>query len=150
MNDMDNSQNIEKHEGCAGGACSAADTSNKVEKIAENGSQGRRAYAPAVDIVDGKDATTLVLDLPGVDEKDVDITIEKSILTLRASQKDSAFSDHNLAYSEYGTGDYQRSFALSDEVDRENIKATLKDGVLKLRLPKSQPVSKKITVGASS
>lgn len=149
MNDMDNTRELEKHEGCSGGACSAADSSNKVEKVAE-GSQERRAYAPAVDIVDGNDATTLVLDLPGVDEKDVDITIEKSILTLRATQKDSSFTEHNLAYSEYGTGDYQRSFALSDEVDRDNIKATLKDGVLKLRLPKSQPVSKKITVGASS
>lgn len=121
-----------------------------MEKVEEGGTRERRAYAPAVDIVDGKEATTLVLDLPGVDEKDVDITIEKNILTLRASQKDSEVSDHSLAYSEYGTGDYQRSFALSDEVNRDGISATLQDGVLKLRLPKSEPVSKKITVGASS
>lgn len=149
MNNTENTQAVEKQESCSGG-CAATDSVNKMEKIGENGAQERRAYAPAVDIVDDKDATTLVLDLPGVDEKDVDITIEKSILTLRASQKDSAFADHRLAYSEYGTGDYQRSFALSDEVDRDHISATLKDGVLKLRLPKSAPVSKKISVGASS
>lgn len=149
MNDMENTQDQEKHDTCTG-ACAAADSSNKVEKVGEGETRERRAYAPAVDIVDGKDATTLVLDLPGVEEKDVDITIEKNILTLRASQKDSEVSDHNLAYSEYGTGDYQRSFALSDEISRDEISATLRDGVLKLRLPKSAPVSKKITVGASS
>lgn len=149
MNDMDKTQDQQNHENCTG-ACAAADGSNKVEKVEEGGTRERRAYAPAVDIVDGKEATTLVLDLPGVDEKDVDITIEKNILTLRASQKDSEVSDHSLAYSEYGTGDYQRSFALSDEVNRDGISATLQDGVLKLRLPKSEPVSKKITVGASS
>ena len=53
----------------------------------------------------------------------------------------------NIAYAEYEEGDYQRSFRLSDEIDRDKIEAVVSDGVLRLRLPKSQEARvKKISV----
>ena len=55
--------------------------------------------------------------------------------------------DHKLVFSEYEVGDYERAFTLSDEIDREKIKATVKQGVLRLELPKAEKVKpKKITI----
>jgi len=87
--------------------------------------------------------------MPGVDEKSVDINLEKNILSIYGKVDLSTPDDVRLVYSEYGIGDYQRSFTLSGEIDKDKIKATLKNGVLKLILPKAEPLkAKKITVEA--
>lgn len=115
----------------------------EVERQADPG----RAYMPAVDIIDNEKDTLLVLDMPGVEDSGVDLTLEKNILTIHAKPVDIDTAGKELVYSEYGIGDYRRSFSLSEEVDRENITASLKDGVLRIKLPKSAPVTKKINVG---
>lgn len=154
MNDNEKTQTsqqtIEKSGcGCGGGGCSATDGGGHVEKVESyQEASSRKAYVPAVDIVDAKDLTTLTMDLPGVDMKDVDISVEKNILTVKARQGESSFGDKQLVYSEYGVGDYHRSFVLSDEVQKDGITASLKDGVLSVKLPKASPVSKKIAVGS--
>lgn len=148
-------ENMEKQdirqEGCAGGSCATAEHEIKVEKVnAEDESQRpRRTYVPAVDLVEADSDITLVVDVPGVPEGGVDLTIEKNILTLTAVPTDGVVAGKKLAYSEYGVGEYRRSFALSEEIDREHISATLKDGVLRIKLPKSTPVTKKINVAAT-
>jgi HSP20 family molecular chaperone IbpA len=81
----------------------------------------------------------LVADLPGVDEQGVEILIEKNVLTLRGRVGEEAPAGFQLRYEEYGVGDYERTFTLPNEIDREAIKATLKDGVLRVTLPKLQP-----------
>lgn len=150
MDNTNTTNNATQHSCCSGG-CSATDSHNKVEKVESyEEAQSRRSYAPTVDIIDAKDATTLVLDLPGVDEKNVDISVEKNILTIKGRQADPGFEQKSLVYSEYGTGDYHRTFVLSEDVDKDGIGATLKDGVLRVRLPKAQQVTKKITVGPSA
>jgi HSP20 family molecular chaperone IbpA len=111
--------------------------------------RSRRVYIPSVDIYESKDAVMLVADMPGVDEKSVDITLEKSVLTISGAVDPDAFEGFHLAYSEYGTGDYQRSFTVSDEIDRDKIVATVRNGVLRLTLPKAEKVkAKKIAVRA--
>lgn len=117
----------------------------EVERQAEPG----RAYVPAVDIIDNAKETLLVLDMPGVEDSGVDLTLEKNILTIHAKPADLDAGGKELVYSEYGIGDYRRSFSLSEEVDRDNITASLKEGVLKITLPKTAPVTKKIGVGQS-
>ena len=150
MNNTENTNDVTEHGGCSCG-CSATDGNNKVEKVESyQEASSRRSYAPAVDIIDEKDATTLVIDLPGVDGKNVDISIEKNILAIKAKQEEAGHEDKALVYSEYGIGDYHRTFVLSEDVDKDGISATLKDGVLSVRLPKAQQVTKKITVGASA
>lgn len=149
MDMNENTQEMVKNKSCGCGGCSATNSDGGVEKVETyNEAASRRAYVPAVDILDDKSETVLIMDLPGVAEKDVDISVEKNVLTIKGGQTDADIADRQLVYSEYGVGDYHRSFVLSDDVDRENIAATLKDGVLKVKLPKVSPVSKKIAVGS--
>ncbi len=86
-------------------------------------------------------------DIPGADEKTVDVTLEKSVLTIRGTIVPQEFEGRSIAYAEYDVGDYERSFTVSDEVDRDRIEAVVKNGVLKLVLHKIPQVeAKKITV----
>lgn len=98
----------------------------------------QRVYTPRVDIIEKKEYILLVADMPGVDEKSVDVTIEKDLLTIHGSVEPETHKNHRLAISEYGTGDYERTFTISDEIDREHIQASVKDGVLRLTLPKAE------------
>ncbi len=98
----------------------------------------RKVYVPAVDIVEKKGEILLVADMPGVDEKSLDITLEKNILTLYGRVESSIPQAHRLIASEYGIGDYQRTFKISDEIDKDRIGATVKNGVLRLVLPKAE------------
>lgn len=115
----------------------------------DSGDMPRRAYVPAVDLIDSDSEVVLIADVPGVPEGGVDLSIEKNILTLTAIPADGVIAGKKLEYSEYGVGEYRRSFALSEEVDKEHISATLKDGVLRVRLPKMTPVTKKISVATA-
>jgi HSP20 family protein len=77
----------------------------------------------------------------------VDVTLEKNVLSINAYIEPAIPSGFDIAYAEYEEGDYQRSFRLSDEIDRDKIEATVSDGVLRLRLPKLQEAAtKKIAV----
>jgi len=100
--------------------------------------KAKKVYTPAVDIIEKKDTIVLLADMPGVDEKTVDITLEKDLLTIHGNVEEEFQKDHRLVLSEYGTGDYERTFTVSDEIDRDHIKATVKDGVLRLVLPKAE------------
>jgi HSP20 family protein len=97
----------------------------------------RRLYSAFADVVETEDAILVQADIPGADEKTVELTLEKNVLTINAYPEIEAPQGYSLAYAEYGVGDYQRSFVLSDEIDRDKIEARVKDGVLSLRLPKS-------------
>jgi HSP20 family molecular chaperone IbpA len=97
----------------------------------------RRVFKPVVDIIEQKDDTVLTADLPGVDERSLDITLEKNIITIRGTVAPEIPAGYRLAYGEYAVGDYERAFTLSDEVDKDRIQATIKNGVLKLVLPKA-------------
>jgi HSP20 family molecular chaperone IbpA len=113
--------------------------------------RAKRIFTPLVDIIERKDDILLIADMPGVDEKSVDITLEKDVLTLYGKVEPDIPYDHRLVLSEYGAGDYQRTFTISDEVDREKIKATVKRGVLRLILPKAETVrTRKIPVRAEA
>lgn len=109
----------------------------------------RRVYTPDVDIVEKKDEMIVIADMPGVDEKSVDVTVEKNVLTIYGKVDAGIPENHKLLLSEYGMGDFQRSFTLSDEVDKEKIQATVNNGVLRITLPKAELAkTKKIQVKA--
>lgn len=109
----------------------------------------RKVFVPRADIYETSDEIVVLADVPGVDEKTIDITLEKNILSIKGIVECEFPPDHALTYAEYEIGDYQRVFTLSDEVDRDGIKATVKNGVLRLTLPKSRAAkTKKITVQA--
>ena len=113
--------------------------------------RARRCFIPKVDIYETEDAVVLVADMPGVDADSVDITLEKNILTISGNVSDGEREGYGLAYSEYREGDYERTFSLSNEVDRSKIGATMKDGVLKLTLPKAEEMkTRRIAVRTES
>lgn len=106
-----------------------------------------KVYTPAVDIIERKEDIVLIADMPGVDEHSVEISLEKDILTIDGYVETAVPEGHRLLISEYGTGDYHRVFTLSDEIDKEKIVATVKNGVLRLTLPKTEAVrTRKIPV----
>ncbi|MFA5180638.1 MAG: Hsp20/alpha crystallin family protein [Syntrophales bacterium] len=111
--------------------------------------RNRRVYVPKVDIYETKNSIVLTVDMPGVDEQGVDITLEKNTLTITGNVEPVAFEGKTLVYSEYDTGDYQRAFTISDEVDQDKIEATVKNGVLRLVLHKAEKAKvKKIAIKA--
>lgn len=113
----------------------------KKETTAPEGPERTRAariFTPAVDIIERENHIVILADMPGVDEKSVDITLERNILSIYGRIEPEIPEGYKLIDSEYGVGDYQRTFSLSDEVDRGKIQATVRDGVLKLMLPKAE------------
>jgi HSP20 family molecular chaperone IbpA len=110
-------------------------------------STNRRVYRPNVKILETADALELVAEVPGADENTTELTIEQDTLTLRARDAAEASNDHQVVYSEYCDRNYERSFHLSDGIDRQKIEARVKDGVLHVVLPKAQHVlTKKVAV----
>ena len=110
----------------------------------------RRAFVPRADIYETDDEIIVVADMPGVDENSVDITLEKNILTINAYAEPAEPENYTLTYAEYETGDYQRSFTLSNQIDQDNIRATVRNGVLQLCMSKAGPAkARKIVVKAA-
>ena len=115
----------------------------------ENAEQTRpqNLYTPATDIYETQEQLIVLADMPGVKQDGVDITLEQNILTIYGHVDQPEFPGYNLTYAEYGMGSYRRVFALSNEIDREGIQASVKNGVLKLILPKSKrAMPRKISV----
>lgn len=107
----------------------------------------RRTYEPRVDIHEMDEEVIVFADVPGVDESSLDITLEKNVLTIRGRVEAPSLENFRLAHAEYRVGDYVRSFTLSDTIDRDNIEATVKNGVLRLSLPKAEAAkARKIVV----
>lgn len=120
-----------------------------VEQNETERTRDTRLYVPRVDIYETDDAIHLIADIPGADENSIDITLEKNVLTIDAEVHAEKPEDYSLTYAEYGIGSFRRKFNLSNEIDQEKIVAEVKDGVLKLNLPKSEKITQKIKVKAS-
>jgi HSP20 family protein len=107
----------------------------------------RRVYRPNVKILESANALELVAEVPGADENSTELTIEHDTLTLRAHGAADSSEGRQVVYSEYGDRTYERSFHLSDAIDRQKIEAKVKDGVLHVVLPKAEHVlTKKVAV----
>jgi len=108
--------------------------------------RARPVLTPRADILETEDGVHLIADMPGVDENNVDVTLEKNVLTITGNATLPEVEGYRRVYSEFGEGDYQRVFQLSNEVDSAEIKATVKNGVLRLSVPKRKPSTRKIPV----
>ena len=106
-----------------------------------------RCFTPRTDIYEVGDDIILVLDMPGINENAIEITLEKNILNVKGFAQINDSGDYTLTYAEYETGDYERSFRVSDAIAKDKIDALYKDGVLRLTLPKAeQAKARKIAV----
>ena len=104
-------------------------------------------FTPAVDIFETDSELTLLADIPGVKADDLEIDLRENVLTLAGEVKEPESPGEVDVVREYDTGKYFREFTLSELIDQSKIEAELKDGVLRLKLPKIEAVSpRKVTV----
>ncbi len=109
-----------------------------------------RTYVPDVDITETDASIVVRADMPGVAPDRLSITLENNVLTIEGSAVLPGMDKHTLAYAEFGTGDFRRVFSISDEIDRNGITASMKNGVMNLVLPKAKEVQpRKIAVQAA-
>ncbi len=107
----------------------------------------RKVFTPAVDIYETNEAIVLIAEMPGVDEKSIDVTLDNDVLTLRGKVDYNVPEGFDLVYNEYEIGDYERSFTVNEAIDIDKIEAEYHNGVLKVTLPKAEPVkAKKVQV----
>ena len=111
------------------------------------------AFVPAVDIYEDEHSIQLKLEVPGIDEKDLDIRVENNVLTVTGERKfEKEEKEENYRRVERRYGSFSRSFTLPNTVSTEDIKADYEQGVLKIRLAKRQeakPKQIKVNIGTA-
>lgn len=111
---------------------------------------GGRIYRPLTDIVETDQGVSMMIEMPGVGADDVEITLENRVLTIRGRVRPTRPENLELALAEYGEGDFERAFTLSEDFDPDRIEAAMHNGVLTLTLPKAPEAQpKKIAVKAA-
>jgi HSP20 family protein len=95
-----------------------------------------RYYVPSTDIFETDDALIVVMEMPGVDRKNIDVRLENDELRVEARIDFSNYDRMEPLYTEYNVGHYSRSFSLSQIIDQQQIGAEYDDGVLTLKLSK--------------
>jgi HSP20 family protein len=107
-------------------------------------------FLPAVDIYEKNDSILVRCDMPGVEESQVNVTLENNELTITGTQTASNPEGYKLLSGEYNTGIFKRTFKIPQKINREAITAKLNDGVLDITLPKAEqekPRKIEITTG---
>ena len=95
-----------------------------------------RMFVPAADIYEAENDLTVILEMPGVEKKNVDVRVEDGVLNVEGRRDLAKYRGLQPLYTEYNIGHYARSFRLSTKIDQNKITAEMKDGVLSLKLPK--------------
>ncbi len=115
------------------------------------GTQTTTSFIPAVDVYEDEKKVVLKLEVPGIEEKDLDVSIEKNTLTVKGERKlEKEEKEENFHRIERRYGSFFRAFTLPTTVDTESVTASYNGGVLKLELtkkPEAQPKQIKVNVG---
>jgi HSP20 family protein len=110
------------------------------------------AFAPPVDVYEDEHNVTLKIEVPGIDEKDIDVRIENNTLTVHGERKfEKEEKEENYRRVERQYGSFTRTFTLPQTVDQESVQADYDKGVLKIKLQKkaeAKPKQIKVNVGA--
>jgi HSP20 family protein len=118
------------------------ETRNKQE--VQNQDQSReqtrpgRYFLPEVDIYESEEGLRLWADMPGVDEKDVEVTLRNGMLTIEGVVSTDMYRNLIPVYTEYNVGNYHRQFVVNEEIDGARIEARIRNGVLEVSLPKAE------------
>jgi HSP20 family molecular chaperone IbpA len=122
----------------------ATSTTEMVAPARPETGRALRTIAPRVDIYETDSAYVLLADMPGVKPDDLEVVAERNSLIVRGR---AAQPDEPPDYQEFELGEYQRAFSLTEDLDAERMTASLRDGVLRVDVPKSPGVQpKKIPV----
>jgi len=135
----------------------AASIQNRVNSLFRDMSKGEGSpttdgFVPAVDVYEDNEKVVLKLEVPGIEEKDLDVRVENHTLTVKGERKlDKEEKEENFHRIERRYGSFFRAFTLPNTVDTENVGASYNAGVLKLELkkkPEAQPRQIKVSVAA--
>jgi len=97
------------------------------------------AFAPKLNVSEDDAAIEISVELPGMNEKDIEVSLDKDLLTIKGEKKEESENrEKSFHHMERSYGTFQRSIRISDEVEPNNIKASFKDGVLVITLPKAE------------
>ena len=111
------------------------------------------SFVPAVDVYEDDKKVVLKLEVPGIEEKDLDVSVENNTLTVKGERKfEKEEKEENFHRIERRYGSFYRAFTLPSTVDTEHVEASYNAGVLKLELekkPEAQPKQIKVNVGKS-
>jgi HSP20 family protein len=109
-------------------------------------------FAPPVDVYEDEHSVTLKIEVPGIDEKDIDVRIENHVLTVHGERKfEKEEKEENFRRVERQYGSFTRTFTLPTTVDAEKVSANYDKGILKIALPKkaeAKPKQIKVNVGS--
>ena len=106
-----------------------------------------RYFVPFADIYETDQALCVVMEMPGVERKDVNVALENGVLRVDGRIDFAKYEGMEPVYTEYNVGHYVRGFTLSGKIDRDKISAQLDEGVLTLMLPKiKEAVPRRISV----
>ena len=109
-------------------------------------------FAPAVDVYEDEHSVTLKIEVPGIDEKDIDVRVENNVLSVHGERKfEKEEKEENFRRVERQYGSFTRSFTLPNTVDTDSIQANYDKGILKIQLAKkaeAKPKQIKVNVGS--
>jgi HSP20 family protein len=97
-----------------------------------------RYYVPDVNIYEFENSLKVWADVPGVKEQDVNVTLKNGVLMIVGQVATDMYAALRPVYTEYNVGNYYREFVLHEDIDESKIRATLRNGVLELELPKKE------------
>jgi HSP20 family molecular chaperone IbpA len=100
-------------------------------------------FTPAADIYEKDNAFHIIAEMPGVDDKNLDVTIEDNILAITGTQYVNEFEGYKQQCQGYCQGVYKRNFKLMTDIDQDNVKAQIANGILTIELPKAEKVQPK-------
>ncbi len=127
-------------------------TTEKEAKRQEAVAEPRRevpTVTPVTDIYDTGRDLVIVAEMPGVDEKHVEVTLENSVLTLRGTSTFEVPEGLEAMHEEFGAPVYERSFTIREDIEPEKVRAAMKNGILRVTLPRSEAKQpRKISVTA--
>lgn len=110
---------------------------------AEERTEAGKFYSPHTDIHETGDSVVVTMEVPGVGKSDVDIRLDKGVLTVTGTIDSKKYESLKPIYSEYNVGNFVRSFTVSTKIDSDAISAAIADGVLTVRLPKAKEAQPK-------
>jgi HSP20 family protein len=113
------------------------------EKTVPETSVNEYTYTPKVDILETESSFNIVAEMPGVDRNGVNVKLEDGVLTILGRVQPVNFAGYEMAFSEYKVGNFERAFQISDDINEDEIQATMANGILTLVLPKQEAAKPK-------
>jgi len=123
---------------------------NQTAPEAQAARNSRDALMPCADIAGSDKEAVILVDMPGVDEKSVNVILDRNVLTITGASSTVAPEGCKLVMEEFPTGEFRREFEISDEFDPAGIRGRIKNGVLTVVLPRGEAaMPKKISIAAN-